>query len=228
MMNSSVRRSLREREWIDKPHIPCGAITALIGPPGVGKTRVAFDIARRTASGHCDTCGYPRLKRGVLFITCDTNELDSMHRRSMLNDSPRPKLSIDVMRFPVGRSAIEVVEKAVIDSGAELVVVDEFGDLSRGEHGSSDSHFPRDTLGVLAEAARFTNAAVLVLARTTKAQDQHGLGAIATGQALLGISRSVLQVTEHPIGGHWRRVRHIKSSVGGAGRGWEIDLALTS
>jgi RecA/RadA recombinase len=225
MNKHSKQRYWRRRQWLDKPHIPCGAITALVGPPGSGKTTIAFDIARRTASGHCDACGCPRLGGAVLSITRDTEEVKRMHGRTQFGGSTRPSLDFVAMQFPVGRQSVEILQRVIVDSGAKLVVVDEFDDLPRGEHGLSESHSERDALGVLAEAARSTNAAVVVLARTTKAQDQHGLGAVATGQALLGISRSVLQVTLHPVGGHWRRVRHIKSSLGVAGRGWEIDLA---
>ena len=140
-----------------------------------------------------------------------------MHRRTTFDGSTRPSLDFVAMQFPVGRNSVEILQRAIVDSGAELVVVDEFDDLPRGAAGSSRDHCPSDALGVLAETARSTNAAVLVLARTTKLQDQHGLGAVSTGQELLGFSRSVLQVTEHPVGGHWRRVRHVKSSLGVVG-----------
>ena len=67
MTNSNRQRSLRGPQWIDKPHIPCGAITALIGRPGSGKTKIAFDIARRTAQVTATLAVV--LDLGVLFFS---------------------------------------------------------------------------------------------------------------------------------------------------------------
>ncbi|MBV9231365.1 MAG: AAA family ATPase [Chloroflexi bacterium] len=68
-------------KWLWQKRLALGKITLLDGDPGVGKSTITLDLARRVTMGTCMPDGSPGLQGGVVLICLEDNLKDTIRPR---------------------------------------------------------------------------------------------------------------------------------------------------
>ena len=179
-------------QWVWRNWVALGKLTLVDGDPGVNKTTLALDVAGRVSNGSLMPDSAPGVDGGVVIVTGEDG----------LADTIRPRLEAagaDLTRIRAIQTAGEsdderplslpedlpVIEQAIVNVGAKLVIIDP---LMAFLSGRVDSHRDQDVRRALVQLASLANrcaVAVIVIRHLNKTQ---GARAIYRGGAPSGSS----------------------------------------
>jgi RecA-family ATPase len=187
-------RSLPDPEWLIEDFLPKASFAVLFGPPSVGKSFLALDLALAIAAGR-DWFGRTVKGGPVLYIAAEGfgglklrisallihSEYDVKTECAFLN---RP---INFLKPDEVQSLIKVIQEARLEPA--LIIIDTFARCFVGGEENSATH-----LGLFIEnvgtVLRETGAAVLVLHHTGKNEQRGARGSSALiGAADMGMRR---------------------------------------
>jgi hypothetical protein len=189
-------------KWLWPGRVPFGKLTAIQGPPGVGKSTIAYTIAAKVTWGHPITRNDPPPARAgdVIIITNEDGLADTVRPRieAALGDLDRVH-SFQGHRDKEGRLVlpsipgdVDRLEAFIRDTSAALVIIDGLGGYLRRE---TDSHRDKDVRGdllPLADLAERVGSAFILIwhlnKNTRAAAINRGQGSIA----FTAVCRSVL------------------------------------
>ena len=224
----------RPVRWIWEPYIPARMLSMCSGDPGAGKSYIALSISADLTRG--------RLRDGrivepanVLYLSVENPIAESIRPRFDLLGGDAARFFVlkgtvaaadgEEMRGSITLSDIPMLEDALVETKAKLIVVDpiqSYLGASIDLHRSNETRPILDGLSKLAEAH---GCAVLLLRHLSKQSGgkaiHRGLGSID----LSGAVRSEMLAGSLPDDPESRALVHIKSNVGRMGRtlGYSID-----
>ena len=194
--------------WLWEERIPLGAITILDGHPGTGKSTITMDLAARLSKGR----RMPDGTRGIMGPTLLLSAEDMLARpiRARL-EAAEADLSLifglegvtDSMH-PEGRlirlpSDTRIIHRAILNTGARLVVIDPFASYLSAEINTGVDAEVRRAMMPLTRVAQETECAI-VLVRHLRKPDKKDTGAPSMVEGggslggLIGAARAGLAV----------------------------------
>jgi hypothetical protein len=196
--------------WLLPGRIPYGGITVLGGRPGEGKSQFTLKLAADLSHG-----------AGTIFIGAEDGLADTVVPRLIANGANLDNVQAITTVDERGRDDdatlpldVPLIERAVRDSGAGLVIVDPFAAHLDAELNSSNDHSIRQALRPLARMAHESHVAVVVVAHPRKGRDGHPMEWIGGSGGLVGTARSVLLFGRHkdenPMDEDYRYLLHVK------------------
>lgn len=157
--------------WIVEGFAAVGAITVLVGDPGIGKSYVALSMASNAS------CGVPVLgmntKISEVAYLDGENGSGEMHRRIVsLGLRGNAKIAIAPGGFDLRQSMYQV-EQAVVPATVRLLVLDSFRSLMPNVD-ENDSQSVSEALVPIQHLAREYGVAVILLHHRSKAGSLRG------------------------------------------------------
>lgn len=183
--------------WLWGGRLPIGKIALLEGPPGLGKSTAALDIAARVSTGAPMPGATERREpAAALIASVEDGEADTIVPRLRAADADLSRCHSFRYRdrLPTLPDDIGDIERVIRAYHVRLLVLDPLMALLGSETNSYRDQDVRRALGPLAQMADETGCAVLVIRHLNKAQ---GGPAIYRGGGSIGIAgaaRSVLVV----------------------------------
>jgi putative DNA primase/helicase len=203
----------RPVDWLWRPRIALGAITVLVGVPGVGKSLLAAHLAASGSRGDGDVDAFCSLLVG------GEDSLEHVVRPRLEAadaDLTRIHLVDEPLSFPGDESDLDSL---VAETAARLVVIDPLSAYFARHVNSWKDDSIRTALTPLQQIASRHHAAVVLVAHLNKGQDTDPLRRIGGSVGLAAIARSALllgRAPDDPDGdsGARRVLAHIKSNLG--------------
>jgi hypothetical protein len=189
--------------WLWPDRIPLGAITALDGDPGSGKSTVTYEITARVTTGRAmPNCNAATLDpAGVILLQAEDMAGQTVlpNLRAAGADLSRLKL-LDRSRFASFPMTLPydlpLIQRAVDEVQAKLVVIDPFTAFLPGS--SSSDTAVRKALGPLAVFAEDKDLAVVIVRHLRKSGSSNPLYAGLGSIGVIGAVRSGLVVLNDP------------------------------
>jgi hypothetical protein len=185
--------------WLWDRRIARGKFTLIDGDPGEGKSLITLDVAARLSTGRPmpgeETATYEASK--VLFLLCEDDLGDTVAPRLIAAGADRRNIEVitDLLSIP---KDLEVIESAISDLGAVLVVLDPLNAYIDGQTNTHNDHQVRAALTPLVQMAARLSVAVVGVRHFNKQQGgpakYRGGGSIA----YIGLARSALMVGIDP------------------------------
>ena len=199
----------KEVSWLWPRRIPRGAITMIIGMPGVGKSFLTADMAARVTTGRPWPDGSQCPTGSVLLLTAEDDPSYTIRPRlgacgadvsrvAVLTgayDTARPNAA-DRM---IGLGDVDMLERAIQGMpDCRLIVVDPIGSYMGGKVDAHRENEVREVLAPIGQLAERTGAAVVMIAHRRKSSSSSADDLALGSRAFTGLARSVLHVTWEP------------------------------
>ena len=207
-----------EVEWYYDGRVPLGALTLLVGPPGLGKTTFACELAARGTRGELDGAA-----ADVIFATTEDSLAHTLVPRFTAADADRDRvhfmkiLEADVEVGLTLPDHLPRLQDLVEDTGANLIVLDPVVGHLSGNIDSHKDHSVRRALAPLAALAETTGCAILGIMHLNKSSSTDVLTRVAGSVAFGAAARSVLLLHSDPNaveGASDRLLIHGKTNLG--------------
>jgi archaellum biogenesis ATPase FlaH len=198
-------------QWLWPGRIALGKITLLDGDPGMGKSLLAIDIAARVSTGQPMPDNTPGKHGTVILIAPEDGASDTLKPRLqaaggdpshvlLLNslESLDPKrLRIYDRPFSLSED-LDILEKAIKDMQASLVILDPLMAILGSDIDSSRDQSIREVFTPLAHLAEQASCAILVIRHLSKINPSNPLYRGAGSIGIIASARTGLIVAPHP------------------------------
>ena len=186
-------------EWYYDGRVPLGALTLLVGPPGLGKTTFACELAARGSRGELIGAA-----ADVIFATTEDSLAHTLVPRFTAAEADLDRvhfMQILEAGFEVGLTLpdhLPQLQDLVERTGANLIVLDPVVGHLSGNIDSHKDHSVRRALAPLAALAESTGAAILGVMHLNKSSSTDVLTRVAGSVAFGAAARSVLLLHSDP------------------------------
>lgn len=218
--------------WLWPRWVPRGALTLMVGQPGVGKSSMSWDLLARLTSGSGWPDGSPSTLGRGLIVSGEDHLGSWIVPQLQRYGADMSRLdSIDTNGATAGGRALRLdkdcglLEAYVRDSGIDFVVIDPLDAFLGDINPNYGSEIRTITSGLAGMAAR-TGAAVIVLHHFNKNEKGSMVNRAAGSIDIIGAARTVLYVVEDPSDAKRRALFVAKSNLGETSRAilFEQDL----
>lgn len=152
-----------------------GKITVIDGDPGLGKSTLTLDIAAKFSTGEPLYGGDRMLPRGVLILSAEDGEADTIRPRLEAAGANLKKVFVFKMVDEDGNTSqaiipddLHALEQHVQSTNAGLVIIDPFMAFLSGEKNANRDQDVRGALAPLASMAERNGCAVIILRHLNK------------------------------------------------------------
>lgn len=164
--------------WLWHGYLPCGKLTILAGPGGIGKSTIAFDLAARVSAGGEWPDGSPGKKPGNVLIWSSEDDLaDTIKPRLMAAGATDRVYAISVERGrkdqpfdPVDDMDLLREGISQLKGGLALLIIDPVVSVVKGD--MHKANIVRAALQPLLDLAQEHKTAVLGITHTTKESEE--------------------------------------------------------
>ena len=200
----------RPIRWLWKNRIPAGRLSLLVGMPGCGKSFLSCDMAARVSTGtpwpdgsHCE-------RGSVLFITAEDDPGDTIRPRldahradvsrihllagTLTSDKKGEDREIMFTLQDVG--VLEATLAMLPD--CRLIVIDPIGSFLGSRMDAHRDNEVRGVLAPVAEVAKRSGAAVLIVAHRRKSAGGSADDTALGSRAFTGLARAVWHLSRDP------------------------------
>lgn len=200
----------REVTWLWKNRIPCGRISVLGGPQGLGKSYLTIDFAGRISSGTAWPDGSPCESGSVIFISGEDDPRDTIRPRLDAHGADLSRIWTFSTERRLGTKSkrnqtvftladVELLERALSQTpDCKLIVIDPIGAYVGGKVNTSADNEVRAVLGPIAQLAEASGSAVLIVAHHRKSFGNTADDMIMGSRAFTALARSVWHVFPDP------------------------------
>lgn len=219
----------RAVEWLWPGVIPLGKLTVLVGPPGVGKSSVARDLAARITVGGAGPGGEPLELASVLYLAGEEDPGDTLRPAidAAGGDARYVHVITDPPSMPEQADRLRAVIERLNAEGppVRMLIVDTVADVL-GRADDSKNVDVRRALQPLRQIAEDFRIAVVLVAHTRKAGGTTMAGRVMGSTAFAAFARSVVAVVRDPQAGKdGRLIAVVKSNLAEVdGRAWTVRL----
>lgn len=235
----AVQRWLRAAEvkeqkidWLWNLYVPIGEVTMIVGNPGDGKSTLAQAIVTAVTLG-TELFGDRVAQGSAVFLSAEQSvatvtvprfrrmgaDLSKIILPDEVNDQDEP------VPFVLDKSGMAELRAVCLAERPKVVVIDTVTAYIEASRDFNSANQTREWMRGLAEIARTTPCAVVLLGHLNKNSSAHPLMRILGSIDFVGASRSVLLVGKDPDEQDTRGLAQIKSNVGpfGEPRGFRLD-----
>jgi hypothetical protein len=188
--------------WLLPGRVPYGGLTVLAGRPGQGKSQLSLAIAANVTLTGTD----------VLVIGAEDGLEDAVRPRLVAAGADLDKVSSFDPQTHGGNEDLTILphdvpllERAVKETGAGLVIVDPFAAHLAPELNSNNDHSLRQATAPLARMARSTGVAVIIVAHLKKGREGSPMDWVGGSIGLTGAARSVLLLGQFKDDDVWQK-----------------------
>lgn len=237
MLTPASEVGIERPAWLWADRTPLGAVTALVGQPGLGKSTQAVEVAACASRGHLpgDLHGKPV---AVVIATAEDSPSTTIVPRLIAAGADLTRIHfVQVRRDGISGTIllpddIPAIRAKLQEVGARLLIVDP---LVAHLPGSVNSWRDQDVRRALAPLARLADdlcAAVVVIVHLNKRDSADVLSRVSGSVGIVAAARSVLLAALDPAypDGPTRVLAHVKSNLGPLAptlryriEGWSID-----
>lgn len=190
-------------EFLWKGRFPLGTLSMLVGPPGVGKSKLARYIAARVSVGGSWPDGSP-CAQGHAILLGDEDGLGDVVAPELLGFSA-DRAYVKHLAMSDGEDAtafslqhdLKHLDKLIGDTGARFFALDPVSDFTDGTPLGKEEHV-RPLLKKLAKLAGHHKAAALGLLHLNKDEEKAAINRILGAAGFTGVARAVYLVEYHP------------------------------
>jgi hypothetical protein len=209
-------------EWFWPERIPYGAITLLVGDPGLGKSLLSLRLVAELSRGANGVHGGPG---SSLLLTAEDSRGHTVVPRLRALDADLKLIHFGVTaKDGIEESIllpndIELLTQLVEETDARLIVIDPLMAYLPGKVNSWMDQSVRLALAPLHRLAEASGAAILVVSHLNKGQTTDPLQRIGGSVGIPAAARSVLLLGREPDDpgaelGSRRVLAHVKSNLG--------------
>lgn len=195
--------------WLWPGRIPLGKLTVLDGDPGLGKSTLALDLAARVSRGSPMPDGTAGIAGGALILSAEDGVEDTIVPRLQTAGADlRYIVTVPVVqcaeyeRPPLLPADLQAMKDAIAatdwELGVRLVVIDPLMAFLSADVDSWRDQDVRRALYVLAEFARESQAAVVLIRHLTKARGTSAMHRGGGSIGIIGAARAGLLVARDP------------------------------
>lgn len=179
-------RDMPAPEYIIDGLIEHGGLSSIIGPPGMGKSSVALDMACHIATGK-RWQGRRTLKQRVVYMPGEglsgaVQRIKAWEDAHGISVRPNLILADSILKLQASNEAWQVVGEYIIRLGVGFIIFDTFARMSLGVEENSATDVGK-AVERFDQVRRYTNAGVLVVHHTAK-HSESGRGSSALNGAL--------------------------------------------
>jgi hypothetical protein len=207
--------------WLWANRLALGAMTLLAAEPGIGKSWLALEIAARLTANRELPGGPPlAVPMSVLIMAAEDAPETTIKNRlqSLRADMGRVHFCVDKaspsgQREPLRLADSEIIERAVVESGAKLLIIDPMNSFMAGCDSNNDVEVRR-VITPLLRIARTLDMSILGLMHQTKNTSSQAIYRTLGSIAFNGIPRVVLNVVADKDDSRRRWLFTIKNNLG--------------
>ena len=187
-------------EWFYAGRVPLGALTLLVGPPGLGKTTFACELGARGSRGQLEGDA-----ADVIFISAEDSLANTLVPRFTAAGADLGRVRFMKIREADGLEGgltlpddIAKLQHAVETTGANLIVLDPVVAHLSGNIDSHKDLSVRRALAPLAALAESTGAAIIGIGHLNKSPGTDVVTRVGGSVAFTAAARSVLLLDSDP------------------------------
>lgn len=200
----------REVDWLWEGRIPRGRLSILAGRPGEGKSMLSMDIAARVTTGRAWPDGRPCAVGSVILVSGEDDAHDTIRPRLDAHGADAARVHLLRSKLRVRQDGMESEQLFTLKdvktlevalgrvTDPALVIVDPIGSFIGGGVDANRDNEVRGVLAPLADLARRTGAAFLLVAHQRKGEAAHADDLVLGSRAFTGVARSVMHLLPDP------------------------------
>ncbi len=172
--------------WLVPGLIPVGETLILAGPPKVGKTLLAYDLAFGVATGEDDVLGQALAGgKKVLIVECDESAQSTKVKLLRRGFRERDERLVKVLPS-WNISQLPLLEAQLEDFRPALVIIDSLRRINHGSEVSENSAEFADNIYTLKETLQRYGASGLLIHHSNKDADAMGVNKLRGSSAIAG------------------------------------------
>jgi hypothetical protein len=220
MLTPAAEVGIKKPEWLWEGRIPLGAVTALVGQPGLGKSTISLELAARASRGQLlgDFHGEPL---AVVIATAEDSFSTTVLPRLVAAGADLARIHfVSVRRDGISGTImlpddIPAIRTKMREVGARLLIVDPLVAHLPGSVNSWRDQDVRRALAPLARLADDLSAAILVIVHLNKRDSADVLSRVSGSIGIVAAARSILLAAPDPSDsdGPTRVLAHVKSNL---------------
>lgn len=164
-----------EVDWLWYPYIPRGKLTILEGDPGLGKSFITCALAADISTGRAfpgqDT---ERAPGNVLMLSAEDGLGDTVRPRIETMGGDLKRIFVSDAHFVLDKEGIKSLQATMRDMAATIVILDPLVAYLGGKMDMNKANEARAAMQPLAEAARDTGSAIIVVRHLRKGKAGEG------------------------------------------------------
>jgi len=209
----------RPVDWLWQGRIPRGKLTLLVGDPGTGKSTITMDLVARLSTGGQMPDGSTCLPGHSIILNAEDGAEDTIKPRLLLHGANENNISLlmgvrqnETEHSFSLKTDLEALEKAIIQTGCQLVVVDPLSAYMPHINQFRDGDV-RSVLAPLSKLAEQYNVAIIGISHLNKNSQVQILHRTQGSMGFVAAARSVLVVVPYLNDDNRRVLASIKNNL---------------
>lgn len=199
-----------EIEWLWYPYIPRKTTTLLYGPGGMGKSWISCSIAADLSAGRALPGQAALPPQKIVIISAEDDPKEVLTPRLIALGADRENILFAPEAFSLDARGLQGIEEALKSSDAAILFLDPLVAYLGGKMDINKANEARAIMGPLADIARRTNSAIVVVHHTRKGRDGSAADRAMGSADFTNSVRSGLLVDQTEAGAHF--MRHAKAN----------------
>lgn len=199
-----------EIEWLWHPYIPKKTTTLLYGPGGMGKSWISCSLAADLSQGRALPGQAPLPPQKIVIISAEDDPREVLVPRLNMLQANMENIIFVPEAFSLDTRGLQGLEEVLKASDAAILFLDPLVAYLGGKMDINKANEARAIMGPLADVARRTNSAIVVVHHTRKGREGSAADRAMGSADFSNSVRSGLLVDQTEAGAHF--MRHAKAN----------------